>query len=124
MPPSLTKCAATPARAVASPSSTWWADPQRSPLQPNVPTLAESGYKDVNVGAWQGLMGPKNMPADAVKTLNTAMNEVLKMPDIVARMTTLATIVVGGDGAVLGRINAADHNRYAKVIKEFGIQAD
>ncbi len=100
------------------------ADPQRSPLLPNVPTLAESGYKDVNVGAWQGLMGPRNMPADVVKTLNTAMNEILKMPDVVARMTTLATIVVGGDGAVLGKVNAADHNHYAKVIKEFGIQAD
>ena len=100
------------------------ADMKRSPLAPNVPTLAELGYKDVDVGAWQGIMGPKGMPADVVKTLNTHLNEILKMPDVLARMTTIATIPVGGDGAVLGRINAADHNRYAKVIKEFGIQAD
>ncbi len=100
------------------------ADPQRSPLMPNVPTLAESGYPDVNVGAWQGLMGPKGMPADVVATLNKSMNEIIKMPDVVSRMTTLALIPVGGDGAVLGRINAFDHSRYAKVIKEFGIQAD
>ena len=46
------------------------------------------------------------------------------MPDVVTRMTNLATIVVGGDGAALGKINAADHIRYAKVIKQFGIQAD
>jgi tripartite-type tricarboxylate transporter receptor subunit TctC len=100
------------------------ADAQRSTLAPNVPTLAESGYGDVVVGAWQGLMGPKGMPADVTSKLNAAMNEILKMPDVVARMTTLATIPVGGDGAVLGRINAVDHNRYAKVIKDFGIQAD
>ena len=100
------------------------ADAKRSPLMPNVPTVMESGYKDVDVGAWQGLMGPKNMPADVVKTLNTAMNEILKMPDVIAKMTGLATIVVGGDGATLAKINAADHNRYAKVIKQFGIQAD
>jgi tripartite-type tricarboxylate transporter receptor subunit TctC len=100
------------------------ADAQRSTLAPNVPTLAESGYGDVVVGAWQGLMGPKGMPADVTSKLNAAMNEILKMPDVVARMTTLATIPVGGDGAALGRINAVDHNRYAKVIKDFGIQAD
>jgi tripartite-type tricarboxylate transporter receptor subunit TctC len=100
------------------------ADAQRSPLMPNVPTLGESGYGDVVVGAWQGLMGPKGMPADVTNKLNAAMNEILKMPDVVSRMTTLATIPVGGDGAVLGRINAVDHNRYAKVIKDFGIQAD
>lgn len=100
------------------------ADSKRSSLLPNVPTLAESGYGDVIVGAWQGLMGPKGMPADVTNKLNAAMNEILKMPDVVSRMTALATIPVGGDGAVLGRINAVDHNRYAKVIKDFGIQAD
>ena len=100
------------------------ADAQRTPLLPNVPTIAEAGFKDVNVGAWQGLMGPKNLPADIVKTLNTAMNDILKMPDVIARMTTLGGIAVGGEPAVLARSNIADHTRYAKVIKEFGIQAD
>ena len=100
------------------------ADPKRSPLQPNVPTLAELGYADVNVGAWQGLMGPKGMPADVVRTLNANMNEIIKSPDVQARMTTLALVPVGGDGSVLGKVNAYDHNRYAKIIKEFGIQAD
>lgn len=100
------------------------ADPQRSPLEPNVPTLAELGYKDADVGAWQGLMGPKGMPADVVATLNRHMNEIIKMPDVLERMTKLYLVPVGGDGAVLGRINAVDHNRYAKLIKEFGIQAD
>ena len=100
------------------------ADMKRSPLAPNVPTLDELGYKDVDVGAWQGIMGPKGMPADVVKLLNGHLNDIIKMPDVVARMTNIATIPVGGDGGVLGKINAFDHNRYAKVIKEFGIQAD
>lgn len=100
------------------------ADAKRSSLAMNVPTLAESGINGVEVGAWQGLFGPKGMPADVVKTLNTAMNDILKMPDVVARMTTLATLVAGGEPAVLAKVNADDHNRYAKVIKQFGIQAD
>ncbi|MES1978129.1 MAG: tripartite tricarboxylate transporter substrate binding protein [Pseudomonadota bacterium] len=100
------------------------ADPKRSPLQPNVPTLAEAGVADVNVGAWQGLMGPKGMPADVVRTLNANMNDILKMSDVQAKMVTLALVPVGGDPATLGKLNAFDHNRYAKVIKEFGIQAE
>lgn len=100
------------------------ADPKRSPLMPNVPTLAESGYPDVNVGAWQGLMGPKGMPPAIVRTLNEHMNEIIKMPDVVSRMTALALVPVGGEPSVLGRINADDHARYAKLIKEFNIVAE
>ena len=100
------------------------ADAVRSPLMPNVPTLQESGYKGADVGAWQAIMGPKGMPPEVTKTLNTAMNDILKMPDVLARMRTIATIPVGGDGAVLAKINADDHYRYTKVVKEFGIQAD
>ena len=100
------------------------ADPQRTPLLPNVPTIAEAGYRDVNVGAWQGLMGPKNLSPEIVKTLNTAMNEILRMPDVIARMTTLGGIAVGGDPSVLARSNIADNTRFAKIIKDFGIQAD
>ena len=100
------------------------ADAKRSPLAPNVPTLAEAGFKDVDVGAWQGFMGPKGLPADVVKTLNTHVNEILKMPDVLARMTTLALVPAGGEPAALARINLDHHTRYGKVIKEAGIQAD
>lgn len=100
------------------------ADAKRSPLMPDVPTLAEAGYPDVVVGAWQGLMGPKGLPQNVVRTLNTAMNDIIKMPDVVSRMTTLALVPVGGEPATLARVNAEDHARYGKLIKEFGIQAD
>ena len=100
------------------------ADPQRSPLQPNVPTLAEAGFKDSEVGAWQGFMGPKGMPADIVKTLNGHFNEILKMPDVAARMHTLALIPVGGEPPALTKVVADNFNRYGKIIKEAGIQAD
>ena len=100
------------------------ADARRSPLAPNVPTLAEAGIKDVEVGAWQGFMGPKGLPADIVKVLNGHINEILKMPDVLARMTTLALVPAGGEPAALARINADHHTRYGRVIKEAGIQAD
>ena len=100
------------------------ADAKRSPLAPNVPTLNEAGFKDVDVGAWQGFMGPKGLSADVVRTINSHVNEILKMPDVLARMTTLALVPAGGEPAALARINLDHHTRYGKVIKEAGIQAD
>ncbi|MDW5443623.1 tripartite tricarboxylate transporter substrate binding protein [Polaromonas sp. SM01] len=100
------------------------ADPQRSSLAPDVPTLAELGYKDVEVGAWQGLFGPKGLPADIVKTLNNHLNEILKMPDIAAKMATFGALPAGGEPSRLAKANAGDYDRFGKIIKEFGIQAD
>jgi tripartite-type tricarboxylate transporter receptor subunit TctC len=100
------------------------ADRQRSPLAPNVPTLAEAGFRDSEVGAWQGFMGPKGMPADVVRTLNGHFNEIIKMPDVAARMTTLALVPAGGEPAALMKMVVDNNTRYGKIIKETGIQAD
>ncbi|MHA7681038.1 Bug family tripartite tricarboxylate transporter substrate binding protein [Cupriavidus sp. PET2-C1] len=100
------------------------ADMKRSPFAPNVPTLAELGYKDVEVGAWQALLAPKGLPPELVKTLNTHVNDILKMPDVVARMATIAITPVGGEPATLSKLIASDSTRYARIVKEFGIQAD
>jgi tripartite-type tricarboxylate transporter receptor subunit TctC len=100
------------------------ADSKRSPLQPNVPTFAEAGFKDAEVGAWQGFFGPRGMPAGIAKTLNGHLNEILKMPDVRERLTVLGTIPHGGEPGELAKLNAADFNRYGKIVKEFNIQAD
>ncbi len=100
------------------------ADAKRSPLAPNVPTLAEAGFNDSEVGAWQGLVGPKGMSPDVVRVLNGHMNEILKMPDVLARMTTLALVPVGGEPAAVSRAIGSDFSRYGKIIRETGIQAD
>ncbi|WP_415163137.1 Bug family tripartite tricarboxylate transporter substrate binding protein [Ottowia sp.] len=100
------------------------ADPQRSPLQPAVPTLAEVGVKGVEVGAWQGFMGPRGMPEAVVKLLNGHLNEIIRMPDVAERMKALALIPAGGEPAALSRL-VADHNsRFGKVIKDAGIVAE
>jgi len=99
------------------------ADSKRSPFLPNVPTLVEQGYP-VEVGAWQGLMGPKGMPPELVKLLNQDCNEILKMPDVLARMTSLTLTPVGGDPAKFSKLVASDYQRYGQIVKEFGIQAN
>ena len=100
------------------------ADPKRSPLAPNVPTLSELGFKDSDIGAWQGFMAPKGLPADIQRTLNAHFNEILKMPDVKEKMIGLALIPAGGEPVELAKANADHNNRFGKVIKEFNIQAD
>jgi tripartite-type tricarboxylate transporter receptor subunit TctC len=99
-------------------------DSERSPLAPDVPTARELGLRDVDVSAWQGLMGPKGMSPEIVRTLNAHMNEILKMPDVAAKMKVFGGLPAGGDPQRLARTNAADHNRFGRIIKDFGIQAE
>ena len=97
---------------------------QRTKLLPEVPTMIELGYKDLEVSAWMGLLGPKGLPPEIVRTLNGHMNEILKMPDVAAKMNSLGIEPLGGEPAVLARQIAADNERFGKIIKKFGIQAD
>ena len=100
------------------------AERQRTKLMPNVPTLIELGYKDMDVSAWMGLLGPKGMAPEIVRTLNAHFNEILKMPDVLARMTTLGIEAVGGEPAVLAKQIADDNERFGKLVKELGITAE
>lgn len=100
------------------------ADSKRTPLAPNVPTLAEAGIQGVEVSAWQGLFAPKGTSPEVVKLLNGHLNEILKMPDVVSKMHTFGALPAGGEPAQLGKANAGDYQRFGKLIKELGIQAD
>lgn len=100
------------------------ADPERSPLAPDVPTLAEAGIKDAEVNAWQGFFGPRGMPPELVRTLNAHLNEIMKLPDVQARMQTMTLVPAGGAPEALAKINQYHHERYGKVIRETGIMAD
>ena len=99
-------------------------DAQRSPLAPNVPTLAELGYKDVVVGAWNGFFAPKGTPADLVKLLNGHLNEILKEPEVVQKLATFGALPAGGAPSVLASTNAGDFEVMGKLIKELGITAE
>ena len=100
------------------------AELQRTKLMPTVPTLIELGYKDLDISAWMGLLGPRGMPPEIVRSINAHMNEVLKMPDVMARMATLGIEPIGGDPAVLVKQIAADDERFGRLVKEFGIKAE
>ena len=100
------------------------ADAKRTPLAPNIPTLAEQGYKDVVVGAWNGFFAPKGTPAEVVRLLNSHLNEIVKMPDVIEKMATFGALPAGGAPEVLGKTNATEYEQMGKLIKELGVTAE
>lgn len=56
---------------------------KRLPELPNVPTMAESGFPDIVVVAWGGVIAPKGVPAEVVQKMNAAIAETLKSPEVV-----------------------------------------
>jgi len=55
---------------------------RRSALLPDVPTLAESGQSDAELGTWWGIVGPAGMPADIVNALNKEIAKMLASPEL------------------------------------------
>jgi tripartite-type tricarboxylate transporter receptor subunit TctC len=65
----------------------------RSPLVPDVPSVAESGHRKLVLDNFFGLSGPPRMPADVVGRLNSACNEILAQAEIRRRMGELGITV-------------------------------
>jgi tripartite-type tricarboxylate transporter receptor subunit TctC len=67
---------------------------KRSPLLPDVPTLAEAGVKDVEVYSWQAAAAPKGLPAEVKTTLQGALTASLGEPDVKQKLTDVGFEIV------------------------------
>ena len=65
---------------------------QRSPLLPNVPSVAEQGYPGFDYTLWVGLWGQAKIPADIAQKINRDVNAALASPDLRAQLTKLGTV--------------------------------
>jgi tripartite-type tricarboxylate transporter receptor subunit TctC len=72
------------------------ASPKRSPLLPDVPTLAENGIKDAEALVWFGMSAPAKTPRPIIDKLNREVNRTLGLPDVKARLDQLGLEVQGG----------------------------
>lgn len=68
---------------------------KRSPAEPQIPTMIESGVKDFEITAWFGFLAPAGTPKPIVEKLSKDVAKVLAMPDVNKRIVDTATEVVG-----------------------------
>jgi tripartite-type tricarboxylate transporter receptor subunit TctC len=90
----------------------------------NVPTIAESGYKDFDATTWFGLLVPARTPAAIVTRLNTEVNKVLTIPDVRKKLETEGGEVLGGSPEEFAALLKAEHARWGKVVKDSGAKVD
>lgn len=97
---------------------------KRSPLAPEIPTMAEQGFPEVEVLNWQGLIGPKGLPADLVKLLNTTLNKALQDPSLREIILSQGNEVGGGTPEQFAALIKAETPRWAKVVRDAKIEPE
>jgi tripartite-type tricarboxylate transporter receptor subunit TctC len=96
----------------------------RSPLAPEVPTIAESGYPSFNVENLAVMLAPAGIPEPIAQQLEGEVKAALKLPDVVERLRAMDITALGLTGpAVRARIKA-DREAWAKVIAAAGMSLD
>ena len=94
---------------------------ERNPAVPDVPTLAELGIADFEVGTWSGLIGPKGVPADVVQKVNAAVAAVLNDPLVRQRLLEEGAEIRIMSPAEFGTFIRAENVRWVKVVRDAGI---
>jgi tripartite-type tricarboxylate transporter receptor subunit TctC len=97
---------------------------KRSPLLPQVPTLAEAGAKDVDVFSWQGIAAPKGLPADVKQKLHGAIVGALNDPEVRARMEGIGFEIVANTPEQFAQFLNAELARWKQVIETGKIVAE
>lgn len=94
---------------------------KRSPLAPEIPTMAEVGYSDFVIETGFVLLAPKGTPKDIVAMLESDLRKAVTSPDVQTRIRALGLEPGTAFGAAAGAALASEKTRWTKVIKEAGI---
>jgi tripartite-type tricarboxylate transporter receptor subunit TctC len=94
----------------------------RSPVFPEVPTIAEEALPGYEMTAWRSIMGPAGMRRDIVDSLNTAIHRTLAMSDIRERMQSAGSEPTPSSPEVVAQAYAVWSERFGKIAKQAGIR--
>ena len=115
MPPAVAFSKAGKVRPIAVMSS------RRSPALPDVPTVAELGYKDFEANTWFALFAPAKTPAAVLDFLNAEINKALVSKTVQERFQTLSLEAAHMDRATLRRYVESETVKWGRLVKELGV---
>jgi tripartite-type tricarboxylate transporter receptor subunit TctC len=96
---------------------------ERIPALKDIPTFAEVGVKNFESGTWNAISAPPNTPPAIVTKLNTAINEVLKEPELQDHFAKLTLQAAGGSPAEAKAFIEQETRTWGEVIKEAHVPA-
>lgn len=94
---------------------------QRSPVLPEVPTLAEQGVQGYDFQFWNGLFAPAGTPESAVRAAHRGIVQALQVPEVKERFRQLGLVAVGNSPQEFGAVVKRDIGKFRKIIVESGI---
>ncbi|HEY8606240.1 MAG TPA: tripartite tricarboxylate transporter substrate binding protein [Noviherbaspirillum sp.] len=97
---------------------------KRLALQPEVPTMQELGFGDVEMYAWQGIAVPAGTGGDVVARLNAEVNKALAAPEVHKRLGDLGVELLGGTPQQMADYLRSETTRWHALIKERKITLD
>ena len=95
---------------------------QRNPLYPDLPTIAESGYKGFEALSWSGMSVPKGTPGPVVEKLEAAMSQAMTSPAIKQRMESQGFVIPAQGSKPYTAFVKSEVDRWTKVITTAGIK--
>jgi len=96
---------------------------KRSALAPEVPTLAELGFKGVEADLWYGMLAPAGTPADIVSRINADMRTALALAEVKSALSAQGMEIAPGSPEEMAALMRRDAARWAAVVKQAGIKA-
>jgi len=97
---------------------------QRSPVLPDVPTVAESGYPGFEASTWFAVFAPAGTPQAVLQRLNGEFNRALQTPDIVEKFAKQSLTPQPLDRAALRAYISGEVAKWGKVVRDAGIKVD
>jgi len=97
---------------------------RRFPLLPDIPTIAEQGFPGFDAQAWNGILVPAGTPKPIVARLNSEINAIFKLPDVVDKMHAGGFELVGGTPEDFAALLAREQAQWAPVIRKLGLKID
>jgi tripartite-type tricarboxylate transporter receptor subunit TctC len=96
--------------------------PKRVAGAPEVPTTAEVGMPNLLTENWYGMVAPAKTPPQVIAALNKAAVEAMKDPAVIDKLASQGAILVGGTPDELRAFIDSETKKWAKVIKDAGVQ--
>jgi tripartite-type tricarboxylate transporter receptor subunit TctC len=97
---------------------------KRSPLLPEIPTIAEAGLADFEAHSWYGIAAPAKTPRMLVDKLHAQFKQALRTPQLRSRLLELGLEPVGNTPQEFNALIQSEQARYAKLVKAAGVRAD
>jgi tripartite-type tricarboxylate transporter receptor subunit TctC len=97
---------------------------QRSPVLPDVPTIAEAGIPGYDTDVWWGLIGPAGLPQGVVTKLAKDTAEAVNAPAVKERLLGLGAAPVGSNAREFSALIRAEYDKWGPIIKAAGIRGE